>query len=81
MYQAAECSDCQGAQGLIPDTQNPTAWGAASRDVVKQVETIGRYVAKDLIGALILSHVVPGGSPVVAAGCLGSAAALASAPL
>jgi len=30
---------------------------------VKQVETIGRYVAKDLIGALILSHVVPGGSP------------------
>ena len=63
MYQAAECSGFQGAQGLIPDALDPTAWEAASRDVVKQVETIGRFIAKDRIGALILSHVAPGGSP------------------
>ena len=80
MCQAMECSGCQGAQGLIPDAPDPTAWGAASRDVVKQVETIGRFIAKDRIGALILSHVAPGGSPVVAASCPGSAEALAPTP-
>jgi len=37
---------------------NPTAWCAACRDGVKQVETIGRYIAKDHVGALVQSHTV-----------------------
>lgn len=43
---------------MIPDAQNPTAWCAACRDDAKQSETIGRYIAKDLIGALLQSHIV-----------------------
>ena len=39
MYQATEWMDCRGAQGLIPVALNPTAWGAACRNVRGRVET------------------------------------------
>ena len=34
-----EWMDCRGAQGLIPDALNPTAWGAACRNARGKVET------------------------------------------
>ena len=49
MYQATECLDCQGAQGVIPDDLNPTAWEAACRNAKGRVETFRNIggIAKD----------------------------------
>jgi hypothetical protein len=73
--------DCLGAQGLIPDDLNPTAWYAACRDGMKQVETIGPVHRKGSHRRVDSVSHWPWLAGVVAAGCLGSAGAIAPTPL
>ena len=50
MCQATECLDCRGAQGVIPDDLNPTAWEAACRNAKGRVETF-RNNWRDRLGS------------------------------